>query len=373
MKFTEEQKELLALLPTEIKKSDELTDSAKLVLANIYFLYGMDKAKENGFVYKSDGDMAKDCNIHKSTVGLAVRQLETKNYIEVKRGKSGNRGEASEYCLTEKIDTKIDRKCSENYTQKIDTKIDFQVVENELIALKNEVFELKKIVKTLTEKIDTDSDTESDTDKEKDKEYNTSTSTGTENFDDMDNDYVSAFDVDSYDEVKACISFIPSDEVIENNSDELYQDSTGMNKSDTDSDIAVFNDKKGNEMSDDRNECNERNITSLPTAESDNINPSPQPLSPQTLCAYDWRETVHKLNKCREELNQCGTVEDFNVKLEEIWGILEIIKENDDKRSYERNVKNTIAFLNCTNIKNDFIFAAGDYRRKLENNLYKIA
>lgn len=365
MKFTEEQKELLALLPTEIKKSDELTDSAKLVLANIYFLYGMDKAKENGFVYKDNKELMEETGIKSEhSIIKSVRLLENLGYIKSVRGK---RGKSSEYYLLHKNNESAVIKCS----NKLST---FETLQNEINTLQKMVLLLQNEVDIL-KKCSNKCSTESDTDKEKDKEYNTSSSTGTgtENFDDMDNGYVSTFDVDSYDEVKACISFIPSDEVIENNSDELYQDSTGMNKSDTNSDIEDFYDKKENEMSDDRNECNERNITSLPTAESDNINPSPQPLSPQTLCAYDWRDTVYKLNKCMEELNQCGTVEDFNVKLEEIGGILEIIKENGNKRSYERSVKNTIAFLNCNNIKDDFIFAAGDYRRKLEKCLIKIA
>lgn len=358
MKFTEEQNELLALLPTEIKKSDNITDSAKLVLANIYFLYGMDKAKENGFVYKDNKELMEETGIKSEhSIIKSVRLLENLGYIKSVRGK---RGKSSEYYLLHKNNESAVIKCSNKLSP-------FETLQNEINTLQKMVLLLQNEVDIL-KKCSNKCSTDTESDKEKDKEYNTSSSTGTENFDDMDNDYVSTFDVDSYDLVKECMYFIPSDEVIENNSDELYKDSTDTNKSDTDSDIEDFYDKKENEMSDERNECNERNITSLPTAESDIKNLSPQPPSP-----YDWRETVHKLNKCREELNQCGTVEDFNVKLEEIGGILEIIKENDDKRSYERSVKNTIAFLNCTNIKNDFIFAAGDYRRKLENNLYKIA
>lgn len=173
MKFTSEQKELLALLPTEIKKSDELTDSAKLVLANIYFLYGMDKAKENGFVICSNEKMLKDtCLGSKTTLERAIALLVNMNYITTKRGtqkrtpmctNSGTpKCTASTYTLTDKCT----KKCT------IDERI--KSIENELIMLKKENEELKSVLKSVLSQLNSNgtpkctTDTESDTDKEKD-------------------------------------------------------------------------------------------------------------------------------------------------------------------------------------------------------------
>ena len=50
MKFTDEQKEVLALLPQDVKESNELTDAAKLILANLMLLNGTDFAKNEGYL-----------------------------------------------------------------------------------------------------------------------------------------------------------------------------------------------------------------------------------------------------------------------------------------------------------------------------------
>ena len=67
MKFTEEQKELLAFLPQDLQNSKELTISAKLVLGDIIFLYGMEDAKKNGYVFRSYNDLMKDTLIKSKT------------------------------------------------------------------------------------------------------------------------------------------------------------------------------------------------------------------------------------------------------------------------------------------------------------------
>ena len=86
MKFTDDQKELLALLPQELKNSQELTDSARLVLSNIIFLYGMEDAQKNGYVYRSYDDLMKDTLIKsKTSISKAIALLLQKEFIKVTR------------------------------------------------------------------------------------------------------------------------------------------------------------------------------------------------------------------------------------------------------------------------------------------------
>ena len=44
--------ELVALLPEHLRESNELKSAEKLILGDLLFLYGLDFAKENGFVFK---------------------------------------------------------------------------------------------------------------------------------------------------------------------------------------------------------------------------------------------------------------------------------------------------------------------------------
>lgn len=267
MKFTKEQKELLALLPNKIRKSDELTDSAKLVLANIIFGFGMDKAKENGYVYKSDDDMANDCGISKSTVGVAVRQLEINNHIEVKRGKRGKRGEASEYRLTEKSNLKSNFQIAE--------KSNFQVFENELIKLKNEIIELKIELSKSNLKSNTDTDIDTDIINIDKTLYTIGPSTGTEN------------------NIKKTLDGIGP--------------STGLKKSNKESKNNFLNEEGENEMSDngaieengkksemEMSEQQKENETSLPTADKENM---------------DEKNETDNLNKPQSEENKKESLE----------------------------------------------------------------
>ena len=102
--FSQEQKELIALLPDGLPK---MTDGAKLVLSNIIYWYGTDFAKENGYVFRSDSDMVKDTGIGRNTVGKKIRELETKGFFDkVKRGVFGDRTNGTEFYLTEEMKEK---------------------------------------------------------------------------------------------------------------------------------------------------------------------------------------------------------------------------------------------------------------------------
>ena len=202
MKFTDEQKDLLAFLPKALKNSKELTDSAKLVLGNIIFLYGMEDAQKNGYVYRSYDDLMKDTFIKsKTSISRAIALLVQKEYIKVKSGRLKDR-KANEFTLlngtllnkmctekctdenekcTEKC-TDENEKCTEKCTDENEkctekcTLTDYwtnkiESLENEIVLLKKEIEELKKCTEKCTdenEKCTEKCTTESDTEIEKD-------------------------------------------------------------------------------------------------------------------------------------------------------------------------------------------------------------
>lgn len=100
-KLSVEQKELLTLLPNELPP---LNQSAKLVLANIIFKYGTEYAREHGYVYRTNEDMAQDTGLTKATVIMAVHKLVAVGLI---KRRSGCRGRASDYELSDDIKQQI--------------------------------------------------------------------------------------------------------------------------------------------------------------------------------------------------------------------------------------------------------------------------
>lgn len=102
MKFTDEQKEVLALLPNEVKDIKTLRDASKLLLSYIIELYGMDFAKNNGYVFKTNKEIMAQTGIkQKRTLIDAARELELKGYITRTAGQrvKGEKNKASEYRL----------------------------------------------------------------------------------------------------------------------------------------------------------------------------------------------------------------------------------------------------------------------------------
>ena len=111
-KLSDSQLELIALLP---KGLPAMTDGAKLVLSNIIKWYGTDFTNENGYVYRSNADLMKDTEIGgKTRLTNAIRELELKQLITVKRGKFGDRTTATEYRLNKEIEQKINFKSEKN-------------------------------------------------------------------------------------------------------------------------------------------------------------------------------------------------------------------------------------------------------------------
>lgn len=97
MKFNDEQKEVLALLPSNVKESNELTDAAKLILANLMLLNGTDFAKNEGYLFRTNQSLKEDTGIKsEKTIIAAVNKLIELGFIE---RKAGQRKSASEYRL----------------------------------------------------------------------------------------------------------------------------------------------------------------------------------------------------------------------------------------------------------------------------------
>lgn len=102
MRFSDEQKEMLALLPNEVKDIKTLRDASKLLLSYIIELYGMDFAKNNGYVFKTNKEVLAQTGIKQErTLIDATRELEMKGYITRTAGQrvKGEKNKASEYRL----------------------------------------------------------------------------------------------------------------------------------------------------------------------------------------------------------------------------------------------------------------------------------
>lgn len=162
MKFTDEQKEVLALLPQDVKESNELTDAAKLILANLMLLNGTDFAKNEGYLFRTNQALKEDTGIKsEKTIIAAVNKLIELGFIE---RKAGQRKSASEYRLnTAKIQeytVKIHCKNTvKNYSKKLQYKEENTVINysNKLQYNNDEILliinELQNTVKKLQYKI----------------------------------------------------------------------------------------------------------------------------------------------------------------------------------------------------------------------------
>lgn len=196
MKFTDEQKEVLALLPTEVKESNELTDAAKLILANLMLLNGTDFAKNEGYLFRTNQALKEDTGIKsEKTIIAAVNKLIELGFIE---RKAGQRKSASEYRLnTVKIQeytVKIHCKNTvKNYSNKLQYNNDeisliinelqntvkklqykITVIEDELLQYKNYSIKNYSENKNYSTDIDIDKEIESETNDNNDntEEYN---------------------------------------------------------------------------------------------------------------------------------------------------------------------------------------------------------
>lgn len=157
MKFTKEQKELLALLPKELRERKDLTDTAKLVLADIILWYGTDYADKNGEVYRTNEDLMKDTGVKSNnSINSATRQLEMLGYVKKtsgKKEKKPNKYVLQNCTLNYTSNCTSNENCTLNYTTNCTSEImekEMEILKNQIIELKNEIEQLKIALQNCT-------------------------------------------------------------------------------------------------------------------------------------------------------------------------------------------------------------------------------
>ena len=171
IKYTNE--ELLEILPPSLRESKELTTKQKVVLGQLVIYNGLEIVKKDGYFYRSNKDLSKDCDIEERTLITAVNKLVMLGFIERERG--SRKDGASMYRINQKMiadycRTPIDDNCkkeTDNYSN------DYS---KQIVEMTNRIKELEITVKRLVERITViegkDYSTEEDIDKELDKEKN---------------------------------------------------------------------------------------------------------------------------------------------------------------------------------------------------------
>ena len=200
-KTTEEKKneisvsrknDLLSLLPIEVQQSKELTINHKLVLGYLIEFNNIDKAKDNGYIYRTNDIISQETGVCLNTLRSSFTKLTDLGFIE---RTAGHRGKASEYRLhmttiksygskTKSYGSKTkDEDCtnklnpkSENCTNKLNPNYnDLLLIINELRnevknyrskveEYKNEVEEYKMKLNHIFENCTTDTDIDKETD-----------------------------------------------------------------------------------------------------------------------------------------------------------------------------------------------------------------
>lgn len=169
-KYTE--KELLEILPTSIKESKELTTKQKTILGQLIMLNGLDKVKNDGFFFRSNADLCKDCNIQEKTLIAAIRKLEIIGFLSRKKG--NRKDGASEYRLNMDAINNYCKREVENYSNNNNYSEDYS---KQIADMTYRIKELENTVNRLEDRItviegknySTDTESEIDKDKEKDK------------------------------------------------------------------------------------------------------------------------------------------------------------------------------------------------------------
>lgn len=193
-KTTEEKKneisasrknDLLTLLPIEVQQSKELTINHKLVLAYLIEFNNIDKAKDNGYIYRTNDIISQETGVCPNTLRSSFAKLTDLGFIE---RTAGHRGKASEYRLhmttIKSYGSKIeDEDCTnklnpifENCTNKLNPNYnDLLLIINELRnevksysskveEYKNEVEEYKMKLNPKSENCTTDTDIDKEID-----------------------------------------------------------------------------------------------------------------------------------------------------------------------------------------------------------------
>lgn len=121
-----DRKELLALLPKNIKNSKDLSKNTKMVIAQLIFMNGSEFVKDNGYFFATNDKLSSELGISKPTLNNIMRLLVDMNFITRTLGKQGV---ATRYTLNEetiknftgKIDDLTSKK--DNLTSKVSTNL----------------------------------------------------------------------------------------------------------------------------------------------------------------------------------------------------------------------------------------------------------
>lgn len=151
-KLTQQQMELIALLPKAIKQSKDFTNAQKLVLGQIDLQDGTNFSAENHYVFSSNVDLMKNTGIaSENTIIKAVKRLVNAGLIKTRRGyrKKGEKGIASEYILTDKYYELQGREnphkqgCNKDCNNIIATTPSVEALQQEINKLREEIQFLK--------------------------------------------------------------------------------------------------------------------------------------------------------------------------------------------------------------------------------------
>ena len=95
--MTDEQKEVLAMLPKNIKNSDDFSLKAKTLLAYLIHYGSSEYAVKNGFFYKTNADLMKDSGLSNKGIGIVLHRFQELCFISRILGKF--KGNASSYTV----------------------------------------------------------------------------------------------------------------------------------------------------------------------------------------------------------------------------------------------------------------------------------
>ena len=95
--MTDEQKEVLAMLPNNIKKSNDFSLKAKTLLAYLIHYGSSEYSTENGFFYKTNSDLMKDSGLSNKGIGIVLHRFQELCFITRILGKF--KGNASSYTV----------------------------------------------------------------------------------------------------------------------------------------------------------------------------------------------------------------------------------------------------------------------------------
>ena len=358
MKFTERQKDLLALLPNNLKNTKDLKESSKILLSYIIEMYGMDFAKVNGYVFKTNKEILSQTDIKQErTLIDAARELELKGYITRAAGQrvKGEKNKASEYHLKgEMLQYALPNTVSNTVSN---TALNTVSKYDALLLKINELEERIKILETQNTALNTVSNTVSQNTVSQNVKYSTDTETDTES-ETISKDNL--LDNNNTEEKKKNISTGNLEKVKENstveipNDEDIQRENEILNEIENTSKVKSSNNKNLNESripSDEGNISDNENPNDMPPLDVDSLfeyNSNP-------LTEYRTNENLNEENETSKDENpEDNEILEYSIFGDEIPQNNEnsnIVKFIDGKFQVVEQVKDKIN-LNLSEMKN---------------------